>query len=143
MIMVLTMIIVWAVVTSVSLLIEFLTLGMVTTWFAVGGIVALITAACGLYYPWQVLVFFVVSLGCLLALRRFVTKFLRVKTVPTNLDANIGLKVKLLKDVVGGRSEIKVNDTVWTAVCDSELKEGGIVVITSMSGNKYIVEEVK
>ena len=138
---VITMVIVWSVVIAIALLIEFLTYSFYSAWFAAGGVAALISAPCGCPWPWQILVFFVVSLGFLLGLRPFVAKFVRTKTTPTNLDANVGLKVKLLKDVADGRSEIKINDIVWTVKCDAELKEGAFVEITGMSGNKYIVKE--
>ena len=141
--MMITMIIVWAVVIAMALLIEFLTYSMVTTWFAAGGVIALITAPCGLYYPWQILIFFVVSLSCLLFLRKYAVKLMHTKTTPTNLDINIGKQFKLLKDVKDGRSEIKINDIIWTVACDAELKTGEMVRVSDMAGNKYIVEEVK
>jgi len=137
-----TMVIVWSIIIAIALLIEFLTYSFYSAWFAAGGVAALISAPCGLDWPWQILVFFVVSLGFLLGLRPFVAKFVRTKTTPTNLDANVGLKVKLLKDVRDGRSEIKLNDIIWTVACDAELKEGASVEITGMSGNKYLVKDI-
>jgi len=138
--LIITMIIVWSVVIALALLIEFLSNDLYSAWFAVGGITALISVPCGLFWPWQILIFFVVALACLLGLRRFVVKFIKTKTVPTNLDANVGRKFKLLSDVNdNGRSEIKINDITWTVTCDDQLQKGDTVQILGMEGNKYIV----
>lgn len=137
------MIIVWSVVVAIALLAEFLMYNMVSAWFAAGGLVALISAPIGLPWPWQILLFFVVSFICLLGLRRFVVQFMRVKTVPTNADANVGKRVKLLKDVSDSRSEIKLFDVIWTVsvACDESLLKGDLVEIIGMEGNKYIVQK--
>jgi len=135
------MIIIWAVVIAAALLIEFLVYNLVSTWFAVGGLAALISAPCGLDWPWQILVFFVASFAFLLGLRPFIAKFLKTKTTPTNADEQIGKKYKLTKDVKEGRSEIKINDVLWVVECETEgLKEGAVVEITGISGNKYMVK---
>ena len=136
------MIIVWAVVIAVTLVVEFITVHLISVWFSVGGIAALIAAACGAASGWQVLIFFVVSLVFILSLRRLTVKFLKTKTTPTNLDANIGMKVKLLKDVADNTSEIKILDTVWTVSCEHALKSGDEVEITGMAGSKYIVRDI-
>lgn len=135
------MIIVWSLVIGAALLAEFMVYNLVSAWFAVGGMAALITTPFGLYWPWQVLIFVVVSFAFLLGLRPFIRKFIHTKTVPTNLDVNIGRHFALLKDVDGGRSEIKINDIFWTVACDDSLRKGDKVEITGMEGNKYLVRK--
>lgn len=139
--MVVVMIIVWAVVAALALLLEFFIYNFISAWFSIGGIAALISAPAGLYWPWQILLFFSVSFAFLLALRPIAMKFIKNKTIPTNLDANVGMKTKLLKDVNNGCSEIKINDIIWTVVCTDELNTGDKVEITGMQGNKYIVKK--
>ena len=63
-------------------------------------------------------------------------------TVPTNVDQNFGKTARLLADVVDGVSSIKINDVVWTAVCDAELKKNDTVSIVRVEGNKMIVEAI-
>ena len=139
---VVTMIIVWAVVVGAALLAEFLMYNLISAWFAVGGMAALISAAAGLPWPWQILVFVCVSFAFLAALRPFVIKFVRTKTVPTNADEQIGKRYKLATDVVEGRGKIKIHDVFWIVDCEKDLKEGEMVEVTGISGNKYIVKEV-
>ena len=79
----------------------------------------------------------------LAALRSITKRFIHAKTIPTNVDANVGMKYKLLKDVVDGRSKIKIGDTFWTVAINEELKSGAVVEITGMEGNKYIVQKEK
>ena len=138
------MIIIWSVVIAIALVIEFLTYDMVTSWFAVGGLAALIIAAAGVENIWwQIGAFFIIPLICLLFLRRFVVRFVKVKTTPTNLDANIGQHYKLLQDVKDGRSQIKINDVLWTVSSNEDMKEGELAEVTGMAGNRYIVASLE
>jgi len=142
--MVVIMLIVWSVVIAAALLAEFLMYNFVSSWFAVGGFAALISAPAGLFWPWQILVFFGVSFIFLLSLRPVAKRFIdkRNQTVPTNLDANVGIQVKLTKDCEDGISEILIGDTFWKVVCPDGLKTGDKVEISGMKGNKYIVKGV-
>ena len=137
------MIIIWSVVIALAFLAEFLAYNFVATWFGVGGLAALISAPTRIGWYWQLLIFFTVSFLFLLALRPFVKRFIdkRNKTVPTNLDANIGLRVKLLKDCIDGLSEIMLGDVPFKVICDDGLKTNQVVEIVGMKGNKYIVRE--
>ena len=137
-----TLIVIWAVVIAASLLAEFFTYDLITTWFAVGAVAAIILAACGVHWSIQLVVFFLVSLVCLLSFRRIVKRFLQVKTQPTNADANIGRHAKLTEDVTEGRSAITLNEVTWTAICDEPLKKGTAVEITAIQGNKFLVKKV-
>ena len=136
-----TLIIVWAVVIAAAIAAEFLTMDVYSAWFAGGGLVAMILAACGVALEWQLIVFVVLSIALLFSLRPLVMKFIKNETTPTNLDANIGKHFKLLGDVVEGRSTIKIHDVVWSVQCGDLLKSGSEVVVTGIDGNKYIVEK--
>jgi len=137
------LIIIWAVVIAAALLLEFLTYEFYTAWFSVGGLAALIMAACEVDLHWQIIVFVLLSTALLLSLRPIVKRFVSTETVPTNLDANIGKAFKLLEDVSDNKSTIKINDVVWNVKCDAVLKTGQEIIITGMHGNKYIVKENK
>ena len=63
------MVLTWAVIIAVLLLIEALTQGLTTIWFAAGGLAALLTAALGLDLWIQIGVFAGVSLLMLLLTR--------------------------------------------------------------------------
>lgn len=134
-----TMIIIWSLVIGGALLVEFMTYSLISVWFAVGGIAALISVPVGVTEPWQILIFFAVSFAFLAGLRPFVKRFVKAPTVPTNVDAEVGKSAKLLRDVVDGISEIKIGDTYWKVICDGDYKTGSNVFITGLEGNKYVV----
>lgn len=135
------MIYVWLAVVVISAIVEALTLQMVGIWFVVGGLVALILAACNVALEWQIIAWIIVSLILLLALRRLCLRFILKKdNTRTNVDALVGVKVKLLADAVDGTSEGKIGDVVWTVVLqDSETAAAGDTVeVVEVQGNKLI-----
>jgi membrane protein implicated in regulation of membrane protease activity len=133
----------WAIVIAVAIVLEIETFALVTSWFAVGGLAALVLALCGVDWQIQVIVFVLTSLAFLFALRPFLKKFMKSPTTPTNADLNYGKRFKLLADVVHGRSTININDVVWTVQVDGDFKAGDFVILRDVSGNKYIAEGVK
>ena len=138
---------VWLGITVFSLVIEFMTSDLISIWFAGGGIIAIILAACGLEWYVQSPAFFVVSLILLFCFRRLALKVFNKEESKTNADSAIGKEYQLL-DAIGFNQpgSIKINDVVWSAVCEEQNKEipkGAIVKVISIKGNKYIVEEVK
>ncbi len=142
------MVYVWLAVVCVSALVEAFTLQMAGIWFVVGGLVALIMAACDVALEWQIIAFIVISLILLLALRRLCLKFLLKKdTTRTNIDVLIGSEVKLLNPLnVDTPGAVKFGDVIWTAVAKSSsvnLPEGALVRVLEVSGNKLIVEPVE
>ena len=68
---------IWLGVTVFSLIVEFITFDMASIWFAFGGIIAMILAACGVGLTWQLIVFIVVALTLLLSLRKIALKYLQ------------------------------------------------------------------
>ena len=137
------MIVIWAVAVAITLLFEFFTVEFFACCFSFGSVIALILAACGLNQYWQVSFFIVGTIVAMLSLRPVLKKFLIKKTIPTNLDQYLGTNVKLLGDVVDGKSTVKINDVVWTVVCDENLQQGDMVTIQETNGNKLVVKGVK
>lgn len=135
-----TMIIVWAVVIATTLLLEFFTVDFFACCFSLGALVSLILAIFGVDIVWQLIAFFAVSIVAICATRPLVKRFMKKPAIPTNVDQNFGKTTRLLADVVDGKSSIKINDVVWTAACDAELKQGDLVAIERVEGNKMIVK---
>ena len=136
------MIVIWAVVIATTLLLEFFTVDFFACCFSLAAFVSLILSIFDVAVVWQLLAFFGVSIIAICATRPLVKRFMKKPTVPTNVDQNFGKTTRLLADVVEGISSIKINDVVWTAVCDAALKKGDLVTIESVEGNKMIVKSV-
>lgn len=135
------MIIIWSTVIAGTLLLEFFTVDFFACCFSVGAIISLILAICHVDIIWQLLVFFIVTIIAICATRPLVKKLMS-KQIPTNIDKNFGKTTHLLADVVDGLSSIKINDVIWTVVCNADLKKNDLVTIENVEGNKMIVKPV-
>ena len=139
------MIWVWLGVTALSLIIEFITMEMASIWFVAGGIVCMILAGVGVRWEIQLVVFIVLSLVLLLALRKIALKFLLKKdNTKTNAESAFGETYKLLTDITeDNMGTIKINGVVWNVVSadNKPIQKGELVRVLKISGNKYIVEK--
>lgn len=139
-----TMFWVWLTVIIVAIIIEVVTLELVSIWFSFGAIIPLILSAFkGIAIEIQVIVFIVVSGLLIVLLRKYAQKLLlKNSNSKTNLDTLKGKVYRLIKDTDFENSgEIKVNDIIWTAVSEdgSLIKAGQLVKIVEIEGNKLIV----
>ena len=143
-----TMFWVWLVVIVATVIVELITMELVSVWFTIGAIVPFILSATNATnWEVQVVIFVVISTILVLALRKVTKKFLlRNSNEKTNLDAIIGKQYRMLTetdfDTIG---TLKINDIVWNAVGKNqqEIKKGEIVRVLKVDGNKLIVEKVE
>jgi membrane protein implicated in regulation of membrane protease activity len=84
------MLFVWLAVFGVFLVIELMTLGLTTIWFAGGALAALAVSAAGGGYWLQFIVFIAVSCALLYLLRPLAQKQFNAKRTATNVDSLIG-----------------------------------------------------
>lgn len=137
------MIWIWAIVVALALVVEFSTPDMVSIWFAVGGLVALILAACSVPIWIQTVSFVVVSFALLLTLRKVVSRLLAVKDEKTNADAMLGQTFILLEGITKDKpGKLKISGVEWTAILhdDTELVAGQRVIVLEIKGNKLVVK---
>lgn len=132
----------WLIFFIILVIIELITVNLVTIWFAFG---ALVTSLVSLYTTDTVIllaVFTLVSLLLLLITKPVVKKLKVKKVVATNLDQVIGktgiVSVPIEKDKIG---EVKVLGKIWSAYSDKEISKDKKVKILSISGVKLKVEE--
>ncbi len=141
------MIYVWIALTVVFVIAEAATAQLTTVWFALGSVVALILAACGVEsLTVQIIVFIAVSAITLIATRPLVKKMLKKKVVATNADRNIGETGITLSEInnLEATGEVKVKGVVWTARSENGdvIPEGSKVRVKKIEGVKLIVESV-
>ena len=135
---------IWVAVVAISLIVEFATMEMVSLWTAVGGVCALILAACEVGFEIQLIVFFGVSIILLLSLRKITIKYLLKNTQKVGTERVIGTKTKLLSEITNDEpGTIKVNGVVWSATTDNgePLAANTIVEFVEIRGNKFIVKK--
>ena len=135
----------WLIASAVFLLIEILTLGLTSIWFAGGAVVAAIAALFGVPFLVQMLLFIVVT--CLLfALTRPVAKrYLNNRVQKTNTDALIG-QTALVKETINNmesKGYVQLNGLDWaarSAEAGEIIPAGCEVVVKEIQGVKLIVE---
>ena len=137
----------WLILLALLLVIEIITLGLTTIWFAGGALVAFIVS---LFYDnliLEVILFFVISLLLLYFTRPFVIKYLNPKRIKTNYEGVIGKEalVTILIDNINASGQVVVDGQEWTArSADDNIIEKGIKVeVLKISGVKLIVQQKK
>lgn len=141
------MVYLWAALTVVLVIIEALTVQLVTVWFAAGSLAAAIAALAGANTVWQCVIFVSVSLLALILTRPYVKKAIIKKAVPTNADRCIGKEAVVTEtiDNRAGQGQVKIGGVAWTARSedDSVIERDEVVLVKKIEGVKVIVEKTK
>ena len=136
---------VWLGVIVASVIIEMMTLDLVSIWFAFGAIIPFILSIFDGMPIWLEVVLFVLTSIVLIAfLRKVAQRWLyRNGGAKTNVDALTGKTAKLLEPITrDDNGSVKFNGVVWTAVSDNgqEIEAGKYVEVLKVDGNKLIVK---
>lgn len=139
------LLIMWIVLTVVFAIIEALTLQIVTVWFAVGSIGAIVANVVNASPLVQLIVFVALSILTLLVARPYLKKFTKTKIQPTNADACIGKPAVVTEEINNtlGTGQAKIRGVIWTARSTEEntiIKAGETVTVTAIEGVKLIVK---
>lgn len=136
---------VWVIAMVVFLVVEAITVGLASIWFAVGALAAMFTAMVGAVLWVQLAVFLVVSAVTLYFTRPLVKKYVNAKVQPTNADMLIGRECRVNEtiDNVAGTGAVYVDGKTWTARTDNgeQIPEGELVIAERIDGVKLIVKK--
>ena len=135
---------VWLAAVVAFLVIEALVPGLVSLWFAIGALAALLSALLGAPLWLQLVWFFVVSIASLLLTRPLVKKYVNGKVQPTNADSLIGKECVVTEgiDNVRALGAVKIRGMEWTARAESDSAHyaaGDVVTVVAIEGVKLIV----
>ncbi len=135
--------IIWLVLLAVFLITEAATVTVVSLWFAVGSLAALIASLLGAALWLQILLFLAVSAIALAALRPIVRKYIHPKLTATNVDSVIGSVglVTAAIDNVSATGQVKLGAMEWTARSTSgrPIEAGTLVKVDRIEGVKVFV----
>ena len=137
---------VWLAVMTVLIIIEIITVGLTTIWFAGGALVAMLIATLGGGTILQVVVFLVVSLVLLIFTRPFALNYINSTRIKTNYEGIIGKVVRITEDVdnMNGTGCATVNGQEWTvrSVNDNnKIEAGKLAKVVNIKGVKLIVDK--
>ena len=120
---------------------------LVSVWFAVGSLVALVAAALDAQMWLQITLFAVVSVGLLVATLPLVKKFVIPKQAKTNVDSVIGSRGYVTEaiDNLSASGQVKLGGMYWTARSEDghPIPAGALVEVARIEGVKVFVKTVK
>lgn len=136
----------WLVAMVLLLGVEAAVPGLVSIWFAVGALAALLSSLLGAPLWLQLLWFVVVSVLALWLTRPLVKKYVNARVQPTNADSLIGRDCVVTEEIdnIRGLGAVKVRGQVWTARTEEDGEKaavGEIVKILRIEGVKLIVRK--
>ena len=142
-----SMAVVWLIAMAVFLIVEGIVPGLVSIWFALGALAALIAAMVGAPLWLQLVWFVLVSIAALALTRPLARKYVNGRVTPTNADRILGREcvVREAIDNLRGTGAVAVDGKVWTARMLNEnetAREGETVIARRIDGVKLIVEKV-
>lgn len=135
----------WTIVLVIAVIVEAITVDLVSIWFAVGAVVALIGDALGLNQTLQVVIFAIVSIITIIATRPLSKKYLRGNITKTNLDRVIGKHCLVTETITAdNKGEVKVMGTLWMAssLSNETIEVGQYAEVVSIEGAHVIVKKI-
>lgn len=140
------MMILWLVVMIIAIVIEIVTLGLASIWFAGGALVAAAFAMCSLPVWLQILAFLLISLVLMVFTRPVAVKYFNKDRVRTNVESMIGRQAIVISEIdnLQGIGQVTVGGQEWSARSDDDQKKlavGAVVEVMAINGVKLIVRE--
>lgn len=136
----------WLVLFVVLIIIEIITMGLTTIWFAGGSLVAFFAAIAGANIYVQLTLFLAVSLLLLIVTRPMAQRYLFTKKEKTNVDSLIGRSAVVLEPVnnLENTGKVLLNGIEWTARAekpDIRIEKDTVVRVLRIEGVKVIIEK--
>lgn len=135
----------WLILFAVLLVIELMTMGLTTIWFAGGALLSALIAWIGGPVWLQITVFVVVSVVLLIFTRPIAVKYFNKNRTNTNADRAIGEQAVVTEriDNLNGTGRVKIKGVDWSAraVEDEKIFEvDETVTVEKIEGVKAIVK---
>ena len=137
---------IWLIIFVACIVVEIITMGLTTIWFAGGSLVASVAAAIGAPLWLQIVLFVAVSLLLLYFTRPIAVKYFKKDRVKTNAESLVGKQAIVISEIdnLQGIGQVTVGGQEWSARTTEEgitLPVGSVVIIRAISGVKLMVEE--
>ena len=134
----------WLGIVILLTIVEVMTSGLVTIWFVISGIVALLLSFIIDNFVIQFSVFVVLGIFLLVKTRSILEKKLITVKQKTNLDRIVGMTGIVTDDIdkncIG---EVKVDGKYWSAIAEEYIPKESVVKILEINGVKVKVKKVE
>ncbi len=135
----------WLLVVIIMAVIEIITLGLTTIWFAGGALVAFVACLLGAGILVQGILFVTVSILLLALTRPLAVTFFNKDREKTNAESLIGKTAIVLEEInnIKAQGKVSVNGQEWTARAEggADIPKDALVEIMGISGVKLLVRE--
>ena len=136
----------WLIIFVACIVIEIITMGLTTIWFAGGSLVAAVSVAFSAPLWLQLLLFVAVSFVLLYFTRPIAVKYFNKDRIKTNVESLIGKQAIVISEIdnLQGIGQVTVGGQEWSARTVKDgitLPVGCVVVIRAINGVKLMVEE--
>ena len=135
--------ILWTVIGLVALFVDMVTSAFLFVWFTIGAIAAIVAGILKYSFIVQLVVFLVVSIVLIVVCYPIVKKNIKKSIKPTLLREKtyVGKKITIDAEMVKNNG-IKVDGVYWNIKDEGyTIKDGDIVKIVGMEGNKVIIKK--
>ena len=133
----------WLIAMVLFGVLEAVTVGLTSIWFALGALGALAAAAASAPVIVQIVVFLGVSFLTLLLVRPLAQRFVNDRKVATNADRVIGREAVVTEDIdnIQGKGRVSISGADWTARTEDDrpIPAGSKVQVLRIEGVKVIV----
>ena len=138
--------IMWLILLACFLVVEAITVGLTTIWFAGGALVAAIASGLGAGILIQWVLFLIVSLALLIFTRPMAVRYMNKGVPKTNVNSLVGERAVVIQKInnLEQTGQVRINDIEWMARTSSDevtIPEHAIVTIEGVQGVKLIVKE--
>lgn len=140
------MIPIWLGIIIVSIIIEIITVDLVSIWFGAGAVAALIADLLGASQIIQIALFVIVTAILIIATRPVAKKYLRTNIEKTNFDRVIGKHGLVTRTITADtKGEVKVMSTSWLAssLDNTTINEGDYCEIMAVEGAHLVVKKIE
>lgn len=140
------MLTIWLAIIIITIIVEILTIDLVSIWFSAGGIVALLAYLLNTPVTIQIILFIVTSLLCIIIIRPITKKYMRGNIERTNFDRVIGKHALVTKTInIDTKGEVKVMSTLWlaTSVDNSVINQGDYCEVLAVEGAHLVVKKLE
>lgn len=135
----------WTAAIVAFLIIEAVTTALVSIWFSVGSLAALIACALGADIYIQVIVFVAFSVIAIVVIRKFAVNKLKNSNDKINLDRIVGRDIIIVETVDNtlGTGKAKVNDVEWRVISENGqiINAGESATVVSIDGVKLVARK--
>ena len=137
----------WLIAMIIFVVAESMTVTLVSIWFAVGALGAILVALLGGGLMLQVTVFLALAIVLLLCLRSLARSHLAPRVTKTNVDAVVGATGIVTTPVnnIAALGQVQINGIEWSARSsnNSHISAGTLVKVDRIEGVKVFVSPVR